>query len=119
LALRDDAFRGILFLVNDGLREVSSELVLSIMCRILMGANSHIRALVYITNHYVHIPGNEYANLLWVPVYADPDADDLPEFVDWLGSAWSDFLEVEMGPFDVRHKGPDLSIAGALPIRKR
>lgn len=113
---RDD-IRGVLWLVNDNFRDVSADVVFGLMCRILNGDNSHIRAFVYATNHYVEIPGNEFANLLWRPAYAEPDADDLPNFVNWLGSEWGDFQEAETGPFDSRTKGLNISIAGARPIR--
>lgn len=118
IALNDHSYRGVLWLVNDNFREVGFDLIFGTMCRILKGANSQIRALIYVTNHYVRVPGNDYANLLWVPVYANHEADEgLPEFVNWLGTEWHDFIEAEMGPFDQRLTGPKLRISGACPIR--
>lgn len=116
--LKSGDFRGILWLVNDNFREVEVDLVFGTMCRILNGANSEIRALIYVTNHYVDIPDNNYANFLWVPAYADHAADDLPDFVNWLGSKWHDFVEAEMGPFDQRLTGPNIPIGLARPIRR-
>jgi hypothetical protein len=115
-ALNGTEIRGILWLVNDNFRSVSVDLVFSVLCRILNGANSQIRALIYVTNHYVDVPQSDYANLLWAPAYADHSADDLPDFVDWLGSKWGDFLEAEMGPFDSRQTS-DFIAPGTRPIR--
>lgn len=115
LALGDNSYRGVLWLVNDNFRQIGSDLVFSIMCRILNGSNSNIKALIYVTNHYVDI-GNGYANLLWVPSYADHESDNLPDFINWLGTEWFDFMEAETGTFEHREKGPDITIAGARPI---
>jgi hypothetical protein len=110
--------RGVLWLVNDGFRDLGVETLLGLLGRILNGANHEIQALIYVTNHYVHIPGNDYANLLWVPLYADADDDDLPEFVNWLGEQWIKFIEVETGPLDQKLKGPSIQIRGAHAITK-
>jgi hypothetical protein len=118
IALNDNSYRGVLWLVNDNFREVGFDLIFCTMCRILNGANSQIRALIYVTNHFVRVPDNDYANLLWVPVYANHEQDKgLPEFVNWLGTEWHNFIEAEMGSFDQRLTGPDIPISGAYPIR--
>jgi hypothetical protein len=115
-ALGLEDFKGILFCVNDGLRELNVETVFSLLMRILNGNNSEISGFVYLTNHYVDIPGSKYANLLWVPAYADETDHRLSTFVNRLGGKWFDFCEVELGPAEYRVAGPDIGIAGARPI---
>lgn len=117
-ATGDNGYRGILWLVNDNFREIGTDVAIQLLCSTLIGANSHVRAFIYVTNHYVAVPGSDYANLLWVPAYADADADgDLPDFVNWLGCQWGAFCEGELGPFDNQERGPDIDlIAGARPI---
>ncbi len=116
-ALNVDQYKGILLCVNDEFRKLNVSTVVGLFGRILHGANSQIDAFVYLTNHYVHIPGNNYANLLWVPYYADENDDDLQTFVNWLGKEWFDFGESEIGPSANRIEGPDIDIMGARPIR--
>jgi hypothetical protein len=108
-------YRGILLCMNDNFRQIGVDLVLHLFGRILIGGNSEIEAIVYLTNHYVALPGNNYANLLWVPFYQD-ETKDLPEFVNWLGREWFNFLEKETGPPDNRVEGADIDISGARPI---
>lgn len=109
--------RGILLLVNDGFRGIASDLVVAIMSRVLNGSNSEIHGFVYLTNHYVAVPGSNYAHLLWIPVYA-VGSEGLSDFVNWLGSEWFGFVEAETGPFETSLKTPDYEhIRGARPIR--
>lgn len=117
-ALGDNGYRGILWIVNDNFREIGTDFAVQLLCSTLIGTNSHVRAFIYVTNHYVAIPGNDYANLLWVPAYADADADgDLPDFVNWLGSKWGAFCERGIGTFGNQERGSDIDlIAGARPI---
>jgi hypothetical protein len=108
-----DEYQGILLMVNDGLRELPPRLMLGTLGRILNGAYSSIRAVVYLTNHYVIIPGDEYGRILWVPLYADAEGDDLVDFVDWLGKSWFDYCEHLGQPSDDRQAGPDISVKGS------
>lgn len=108
-----DEYQGILLLVNDGLRELPPRLMLGTLGRILNGSYSSIRAVVYLTNHYVVIPGDEYGRILWVPLYADAEGDGLVDFVNRLGKAWFDYCEQMGQPNDDRQAGPDISLAGS------
>jgi hypothetical protein len=105
--------QGILLLINDNLRELPPRLMLATLARILNGSCSSIRAMIYLTNHYVLIPGDEYGRILWVPLYADAEGDGLVEFVNWLGAKWFDYCESLGQPSDDRQAGPDLSLAGS------
>jgi hypothetical protein len=88
-----------------------------------MGANSSIDGFIYHTNHFVHVPGNEYAQLLWITSYADNAPDSLIQFVDDLGRAWFDFIERIQGPFDTReevpHSSDKTSILASKAIKPR
>lgn len=106
-------YKGILLIINDGLKELPPRFVLATLGRILNGSCSSIRALIYLTNHYVVIPGDEYGRVLWIPLYADENDDELVSFVNRLGKCWFDYCE-EMGqPSDDRQAGPDISIVGS------
>ncbi|MBE9095756.1 hypothetical protein [Tychonema sp. LEGE 07203] len=92
---------GIILLVNDDFISLEPRFITSIICEVLTHSYSSIDAFVYLTlNHYVDIPGNDYANLLWIPVYSERAPSSLVDFVNKLGSQWCDFLEVEVGEFD-------------------
>lgn len=106
-------YNGILLLINDSLKELPPRFVLATLGRILNGSCSSIRALVYLTNHYVVIPGDEYGRVLWVPLYADENDDDLVSFVNELGKSWFDYCEELGQPSDNRRAGPDISIVGS------
>lgn len=116
LALRDTGYRGLLWLINDSFRHIDSALAISLLCSTLVASNSSVSGLIYATNHYVCIPGNDFANLLWVPAYADGEADDLPDFVNWLGTEWGNFCEAEIGKFDSRFKTDYIDLLGVRPI---
>ena len=116
-ALSLKEYRGVLWLVNDNFRQVRTDTAISLLCSCLTSANSQVRGLIYITNHYVDIAGSDFANLPWVPAYADGEADDLPDFVNWLGSEWFKFCEAEIGKFDDRRTLDDVDfLIGARPI---
>lgn len=76
---------GIFLCVNDNLKSLPPAEIMQLFCRILNGSCSSIEALVYVTNHYLHVPGSNLANLLWAPVYSDGAPDSLVEFVNWMG----------------------------------
>ena len=108
-----DGYKGILLLINDGFRELPPRLMLATLGRILNGSCSSIRAVIYLTNHYVVIPGDEYGRIIWVPSYADAEGDGIVDFVNRLGKAWFDFCEEIGQPSDDRQAGPDISIDGS------
>jgi polyhydroxyalkanoate synthesis regulator phasin len=92
---------GILLLVNDDFLSLEPQFITSIISEILIHSYSSIDAFVYLTlNHYVDIPGNDYANLLWVPVYSEKAPNSLVDFINRLGNQWGQFLETEIGEFD-------------------
>lgn len=110
---------GILLLINDDFVSLEPGLIASIICEILTHSYSSIDAFVYLTlNHYVDIPGNSYANLLWIPFYSDRAPDSLKDFVNKLGSQWFQFLEAETGEFDnkiVTDNPASIAKAKAIP----
>lgn len=108
-----ESYSGVLLLVNDGLKELPPRAMLSTLGRILNGSCSSIRALVYLTNHYVMIPGDDYGRVLWVPMYADSNDDKLVDFVNSIGKAWFDYCEELGQPSDDRRAGPDISLEGS------
>jgi len=95
---------GILLLINDDFLSLEPRFISSIIYEILSHSYSSIDACVYLTlNHYVDIPGNNYENLLWIPVYySERSPASLRGFVNKLGSQWFQFLETETGEFDNR-----------------
>lgn len=105
--------QGILLLINDGLRELPPRLMLATLARILNGSCSSIRAMIYLTNHYVVVPGDEHGRVLWVPLYADAEGDGLFDFVNRLGKAWFDYCEELGQPSDDRQAGPHISLTGS------
>lgn len=111
---------GILLLINDDFLSLEPQFITSIMCEMLTHSYSSIDAFVYLTlNHYVDIPGNNYANLLWSPVYSERAPDSLTDFVDKLGEHWFQFLELETGKFDNKVVTDDpASIAQARSISR-
>ena len=101
---------GILLLINDDFLSLEPRFITSIICEILTHSYSSIDAFVYLTlNHYVDIPGNNYANLMWIPVYSERAPDSLTGFVNKLGSQWFQFLEAETGEFDNKILTDDLA----------
>lgn len=92
---------GILLLANDDFLSLEPQFILNIVGELLTHSYSSIDAFVYFTlNHYVEIPGNDYANLIWVPTYSERAPNSLVDFVNKLGNQWSQFLEIETGKFD-------------------
>jgi hypothetical protein len=110
---------GVLICVNDNFRELNPVTIVGALSRILNGSCSSIDALVYLTNHYVDVPGSNYANLLWIPRYREKAPIALVEFVNWLGRQWGNFCETKMGPFDNRMEVASMpSFRGAKTIRR-
>lgn len=115
-ALGEDGYRGLLWLVNDNFRGIGTDLAIGLLLSTIGQRNPHVDGLIYVTNHYVDFPGDDYARLVWAPAYADGVALDLVEFVDRLGAAWFRFQESFIGQMDDRQSGPDVSLQGARPI---
>ena len=111
---------GILLLINDDFLSLEPQFITTIICEHLTHSYSSIDAFVYLTlNHYVDIPGNNYANLLWIPVYSERSPHSLTDFVNRLGSQWFQFLEAETGEFDNKIVTDDPAIiAQAKAIRR-
>ena len=110
---------GVLLCVNDNLRDIPPQQMMRLFCRILNGDCSSITAIVYLTNHYVLVPGNAYANLLWTTAYSENAPDTLPDWINWLGRQWGLFIEKETGPLDSKIETPDGTIlAGSRAIKR-
>jgi len=111
LALQDHS--GVWLLVNDNLRELAPKPMLHTLCRILNGSSKSVDACIYLTNHYVITPGDDYARVLWAPLYRAHDPGELKDFVDWLGRAWFDFAIGLGDPFDDRLETDDYELSGS------
>ncbi len=110
---------GVLFIVNDHFLELPPDTVRALVASILTHSYSSVDCFVYLTlNTYVEVPSSEYANLLWVPCYAERAPDSLVNQINRVGKAWFDFLEKKVGPFDFRVEvRDDAFIKGARAIR--
>jgi hypothetical protein len=110
---------GALFIVNDRFLELPPDTVRSLIASILAHSYSSVDCFVYLTlNTYVEVPGSDYANLLWVPCYAERAPDSLVAQVNRIGKAWLDFLDKKIGPFEYREEvKDDTFIRGARAIR--
>ena len=91
------------------------------MAEILSHSYKSIDAFVYLTlDHYVDIPNNDYANLLWIPLYSDRHTVNLPDFINKLGTEWFKFLDTKIGLSDNRVITDDPRAflqAKAIPLR--
>jgi hypothetical protein len=113
LGLED--FYGMLLCVNDGFKGMPPGYVYRIISHILAGTSySQIDCFVYLTNHYVEIPGNPYASLLWTPSYAPGQTEELVNFVNDLGRRWHDYTEAETGPFDYRSESDHIDLSSIV-----
>ncbi len=108
-----EEFKGVWLLVNNNLKELPPNLMLGTLGRILNGAYSSVDACIYLTNHYVFFPGDEYARILWAPIYAADEPGDLREFVNWLGREWFNFAEELGDPSDDRVEGDEIPLEGS------
>lgn len=114
---------GVAMIVNDGFNSLEPHFVRAILSDILINSNSSIQCCIYMTvNTYVDVPGSDYANLLWIPFYADSAPESLVNFIDNLGASWLNHLESVIGPFDTYSKTSDSSFLNnskALSLRRR
>ena len=101
---------GILLCVNDNLRSVPPAVVMGLFGDVLANAYSSVDAFIYLTNHYVDVPGSDYANILWAPLYSPGAPEELVEIVNRLGRRWFDFAEQVQGPSDHRTELPSISL---------
>ena len=115
---RKDAL-GLLFIVNDGFTAISPYLIKALIAESLVHSYKCIDAFVYLTvNTYVDIPSSEYASLLWTASYKSEAPDSLVTFVDDLGRAWREFLNVKIGPFDdSRESDNHDALIGSMAIK--
>jgi hypothetical protein len=110
-------WRGIVVIVNDGFRGLPPGLVMGIIANILAGKSySSCDAFIYQTSHYVELPDNPYAVLLWAPSYDDKAGDDLVDFVNDLGRKWRKFAEQEDGPYDYSGEQETTDLAKSLVV---
>lgn len=111
---------GIVILVNEGLTSLRPVEVLALLGNVLTTSYSSVDCLVYLTlNTYVELPGNPYANQLWVPMYSDRAPRILPDFINDLGRRWRRYLDKLLGPADWRLETPDDSfLPGITAIRR-
>jgi hypothetical protein len=117
--LCDASYFGVVILVNTEFTILPCEPMLSLIHRILKGSYSSIDCVAYTTAHYVGVPGDDLARILWVPVYPRDPPDPLWQFVDSLGASWFDFVEARDGHFDGRTAGPDVRLTGARPVASK
>ncbi len=108
-------------LKKDDFVSLEPNFIISIIAEILSHSYSSIDAFVYLTlDHYVEIKNNDYANLLWIPLYSGRESNDLPDFINKLGSEWFKFLETKIGAFDNKVITDDVKAAlPAKPIPQR
>lgn len=100
--------QGLLIILNDGLYGLQPATTVALISSILINQYSAIDGFVYLTlNKYVDIPGDDYARLVWWPVYSDRAGDNLVGFVNDLGRNWFTFLEDIIGPFDAGVEIPE------------
>ncbi len=110
-------WRGIIVIVNDGFRGLPPGLVMGLCANILAGKSySSSDAFVYQTNHYVELPDNPYAVLLWAPLYHEKAGDDLVDFVNDLGRKWRKFSEEKDGPYDYSGEQETADLANSLVV---
>jgi len=94
-------YSGMIVMINDGFRGIPPGYVMGLLGRIMSRANfSTTKCVLYMTNHFIEVPDNPYACLLWSPQYAD-DADQvLVDFVNDLGRKWRAYMQEIMGVFE-------------------
>lgn len=110
-------YEGVLLLVNDNFRAPPPALVIGLVSDILsQGLYKSIRAVVYITNHFVELSDDPNALLLWVPMYSDKASDDLAPFVNDLGRLHGDYTEEVLGKFTSRSEHEFLDLRPALTV---
>lgn len=98
---RSDAM-GVALIVNDGFITLEPHFIVGLISNILLNSYSSIDAFVYITiNHYVLLPKQGVAALLWAPTYSETAPDSLCVFLNELGAEWRVYLDAELGPFEI------------------
>jgi hypothetical protein len=93
--------RGAILFVNDFFTSLEPFYVIDLACNLLQTSYSSIDCFVYLTvNRYVELPNNDYANLLWAPIYSDRASNELFNFINDFGRHWFKYLERVIGPWD-------------------
>lgn len=108
-----DDYQGVWLLVNDNLKELAPGPMLHTLGRILNGSNRSLEACIYLTNHYVTFPGDDFARILWAPLYQAEDPGKLGDFVNWLGREWLDFATELGDPSDDRVESDEIDLCGS------
>lgn len=112
-----DAF-GLAVFANDKNFGLTPKSALSILSRAALGLSQcHIDGFVYTTPNVYHDTGENIAQSIWIPLYAE-GRESLADFVNSLGTAWFDYTEKLGEPYLERWKGDDYrtDILSAKPI---
>lgn len=109
-------WKGLFICINDGFRQFPPQLVEHLFHRVLHGSCSSIASFVYMTNHYIELPGNPYALELWSPRYREPIDHELVSFVNKLGVEWGKYTESVLGPYDWSGSGQNFDISNARVV---
>ncbi|KAA3499136.1 hypothetical protein DXM26_22835 [Agrobacterium tumefaciens] len=110
-------FEGVLLLVNDNFRSPPPALVMALTSDILsQGFYKSIRAVIYITNHFVELPDHPDALLLWAPMYSPVASDSLVSFINEFGRLHGDYTEEVLGKFTSRDEHEFLDLRPALTV---
>ncbi|WP_313078378.1 hypothetical protein [Agrobacterium pusense] len=110
-------FEGVLLLVNDNFRSPPPAFVIGLTSDILsQGLYKSIRAIVYITNHFVELPDHPDALLLWVPMYSPVASESLVSFINSFGRLHGDYTEEVLGKFTSRDEHEFLDLRAALTV---
>jgi hypothetical protein len=106
-----------MILVNHDYRGVPPGLLHDI-CGAILGGESYnsIDAFIYQTNHYVELPDNPYANLLWAPMYSPKTGDALVGFVNDLGRRWRAYSQEIEGLYDFEGESKFLDLDRARVV---
>jgi len=109
---------GLLILVNDNFRGAPPALVRDLCGSILAGTSySSIDCFIYQTNHYLELPDNPYACLIWAPMYSPNANDQLLAFVNDLGRKWRVYSQSIEGPYDYEREQDDIDFQQIQVVR--
>jgi hypothetical protein len=116
LGLKD--YRGVIIIVNDNFKSLPPGYIIGLIGIIMSGSSfKTTKCVLYMTNHYVEIPDNPYACLLWAPQYSVDADDELVNFINELGRSWRKYVEKVAGPFDFSGEQEKLPIEGLSVVR--
>jgi len=110
---------GVLLLSNRDFLDLSPHSITIILGDLLLRHYSEINAFIYLTNHYVEVPGSDLAHILWSPHYHPDTPDRLQPFINELGGAYYSVANELIGPFDEhREISEPGALVGMVPIRQ-